>query len=659
MVSLPLGLHGLPLVLHRLVLHGEEERNTPKADVPETTTDGSGTGGRVSPPPSTYSPAPLSTMDLVGLAWPLAFAGFGALMFAVCTYRRNRVRGMAIEALEQAYETMLAIEKGVDAGLDARQNDGPFAEQLGTISSIGRHLAARTRYLSAIIEAQPECVKVVDAKGLLVDMNPAGLRMIAAKSLAEVRGAPVEELVLEEYRERFRELHAKVLQGETGSLRFEIVGLDGEHLWMETSAVPLADRAGETVLLAVTRDITERRRQEEATRAAQAKAESANRSKSEFLANMSHELRTPLTAIIGYSDLLATTHHLAEEDHAALQAIHSSGEHLLSLINDVLDVSKIESGHLEIEKIAFDPRELVQRTVQSLRPSALEAGLTVQLSFVDDLPPMVLSDPMRVRQVLINLLSNAIKFTHEGGVEVRVSKAGEQSSLVIAVTDTGIGIEEAALERVFSPFQQADSSTTRDYGGTGLGLTISREIAERMGGELTVESQAGTGSTFTFQVPIDEAGSLHHRDTRSDAPRRTVFHGRALVVEDNAINRRVLVELLHRRGLEVEYAVNGLEGYERATSAAGTADAFDVVFLDMHMPVQDGYTTARSLKEHGDAPPIIALTASALKGDRERCVEAGCDAHLPKPVDNGLLDSLLETYLEPATGAETLGRNSA
>lgn len=590
-------------------------------------------------------------MSPVGLAWPLAFAAFGALMFVVCTYRRNRVRGMAIAALEQAHATMLAIEKGVDSGLSHELSHGPFAEQLGTISSIGRHLAARTRYLSAIIEAQPECVKVVDADGNLVHMNRAGLQMIAARSMSEVRGALVEDLILEEYREAYRDMHARVLEGEPGSLTFEIVGLDGEHHWMETSAVPFPDRTGKTVQLAVTRDITERRRQEEATRAAQAKAESANRSKSVFLANMSHELRTPLTAIIGFTDLLKGTAKVSGEDEAALQAIHSSGEHLLALINDVLDVSKIEAGQLEIETITFDLRELVQRTVQSLKPGAMQAGLTVKLSFADDLPSAIRSDPMRIRQVLINLLSNAIKFTHEGSIEVQVMTAGIGSSIAIAVTDTGIGIGTAALDRIFSPFQQADASTTRHYGGSGLGLAISREIAELMGGELSATSQLGEGSTFTFSIPL-------HRDEGSAAigaaePRstRNRFQGRALVVEDNAITRRVLTELLRRRGLEVDLAVNGLEGFQRITAVAGSDEAFNVVFMDMHMPVQDGYTTARCLKEHGGAPPIIALTASALKEDRDRCIDAGCDAYLPKPVDNALLDSLLANYLAPEAEA--------
>jgi PAS domain S-box-containing protein len=590
-------------------------------------------------------------MDPVGLAWPLAFAAFGALMFAVCTYRRNRVRGMAIAALEQAHATMLAIEKGVDSGLSYELSHGPFAEQLGTISSIGRHLAARTRYLSAIIEAQPECVKVVDADGNLVHMNRAGLQMIAASSMSQVRGALVEDLILEEYREAYRHMHAQVLQGEPGSLTFEVVGLDGQHHWMETSAVPLPDRTGKTDLLAVTRDITERRRQEEATRAAQAKAESANRSKSVFLANMSHELRTPLTAIIGFADLLKGTAKVSGEDEAALQAIHSSGEHLLALINDVLDVSKIEAGQLEIEMVTFNLRDLIQRAVQSLMPGAMQAGLTVKLSFADDLPSAIRSDPMRIRQVLINLLSNAIKFTHQGGVEVHVGTSDAHSSIAITVADTGIGIGEAALDRIFSPFQQADASTTRNYGGTGLGLTISREIADTMGGHLAAESQPGEGSTFTFVVPVQEDRSGGDAGGEPLASIRSNFNGRALVVEDNAINRRVLTELLRRRGLEVDFAVNGLEGYQRTTAAFGSDEAFDVVFMDMQMPIQDGYTTARSLKEHSSAPPIIALTASALKEDRDRCIDAGCDAYLPKPVDNALLDSLLAKYLAPEAEA--------
>lgn len=593
-------------------------------------------------------PTPFSAMDLAGLAWPLSFAAFGAAMFSVCTYRRNRVRGMAVAALEQAYETMLSIEKGDLSRIHGGPDTGPFAEQLGTIRSIGHHLAARSRHLSAIIEAQPECVRVVDSEGRLVHMNPAGLRMISASSMAKVRGAEIINLIVEEHREAYLEMHADVLQGNHRTMTFEAIGLNGDRLWLETSAVPLADSSGNIVHLAVTRDVTERKRQEAVVREATARAESANRSKSVFLANMSHELRTPLTAIIGYSDLLSDSTGVEESHKPALEAIQGSAEHLLALINDVLDVSKIEAGHLEVETIPFDLRDLVQRTMQSLRQGVMEAGLTLKLTWDEGTPRMVESDPTRIRQVLTNLLSNATKFTTEGGIHVRVSAGPRHPQtakldFAIAVSDTGIGIRKSALERVFSPFQQAEASTSRQFGGTGLGLTISREIAAEMGGDLSVESTVGAGACFTLSLPLKISDAEIEGSPRREE--ESTIEGRVLVVEDNAINRRVLSELLTRRGLEVETAIDGLDGSRRATGHHEPEDAFDLIFMDMQMPVQDGYAATRELRAKGLTIPIIALTASAMAEDRRRCTDAGCNAHLAKPIDNVLLDELLSQYL--------------
>ncbi len=596
-------------------------------------------------------------MILAELAWPLAFGALGASMVAICNYRRSRIRGFAVAALNRAHASMLAIEGGWDAMKPGASDSGPFAEQVSTISSIGQHLAARTRHLSAIIEAQPECVKLVDAEGRLLQMNPAGLRMIAAGSMSEVRGVPIEKLIVEEHREAYREMHKRVIEGHAGSLTFEVVGLDGRHLWLETSAVPLADRKGQTVHLAVTRDVTERLRQEEAVREAQASSETANRSKSLFLANMSHELRTPLTAIIGYSELLTGEAACKEGHHAALEAINSSAGHLLALINDVLDVSKIESGHVELEHLSFNLRELVQQTVQSLRHGAMEAGLTLKVTWGESLPEVIESDPTRIRQVLTNLISNAIKFGNQGSVEIRLSAgpqspSGEPRSLVFSVIDTGIGIAESSLERIFSPFAQAEASINRTFGGTGLGLSISREIARRMGGDLTVESEVGQGSTFTLSLPVlcKEASVQASAEVSAGAPSRAAgpaaFRGRVLVVEDNEINRRLLNELLRRRGLDVTSAPNGAAGLECATDAVEANQTFDLVLLDMHMPVQDGFVTVKKLREQGYSRPVVALTASAMPGDRRRCIDAGCDEHLAKPINNALLDEVLSTYLE-------------
>ena len=596
-----------------------------------------------------------AAVNLQSFTWPVAFAVFGAAMFAMCTYRRNRVRKMAVEALERAKMTMLAIEEGRDFVDD--QDAGPFDQHLHTISSIGRRLAARSRHLSAIIEAEPECVKIVDAEGHLVEMNPAGLSMIAANSLKQIQGLPVSQLVTSEHRAAFMELHRAVISGEERSLTFEIEGLDGKRHWMDTRAVPLADSQGRLVHLAITREVTARKQQEDETRQARERAEAASRAKSDFLANMSHELRTPLTAILGYSDILRAETDADDEQDAALKAIYGSAEHLLALISDVLDVSKIEAGHVVCEAVPTDFAQIIHQVVEGMRPRAEAKGLSLDLIWDDAVPPAINTDPVRVRQILDNLLSNAIKFTSEGGVIVRLraerrATDGAATRISILVKDTGIGIEEGAVERLFFPFQQADSSTTRKFGGTGLGLSISRQLARLMGGDVTAESTPGMGSTFIFTLTASEA-SLPVSDAQPPPAvgRVATFTGRVLVVEDNPVNRKLLCKLLERRGLEVELAKDGLEGFEMADASERSGRPYDLVLLDMHMPVQDGYTTARQLKGEGYGRPVVALTASAMAEDRRRCLDAGCDDYLPKPVDASDLNGILARYLAPSSAA--------
>lgn len=595
---------------------------------------------------------PLGALDLQSIAWPLAFAAFGAGMFAMCTYRRNRVRQLGVEALEAAHRAMTAIERGEDLEPDAIDDAGPYREQLHTISSIGRRLAARTRHLSAIIAAEPECVKVVDPDGVLLEMNPAGLTMVGAASIEDVKGRLVLDLVAEEHREAFRQLHEDVVNGKPRSLTFEIVGLDGGRHWMETRAVPLADSTGRTVHLAITREVTARKQKEDEAREARQRAEAASQAKSDFLANMSHELRTPLTAILGFSDLLGEEKGIDREQASALRTIHGSAEHLLALISDVLDVSKIEAGHVELEEVRCDLREIVEGAVELQRAAAAESGVALSIDWEESVPDHVEADPVRVRQVLDNLLSNAMKFTPSGEVAVHLTSrptdaAEDRMRIEIAVRDTGVGIDPGRIERLFSPFQQADSSTTRRFGGTGLGLSISRQLARLMGGDVLAESELGRGSVFTFVLMARAvAGSPGARPAA--APEGTVKHfaGEVLVVEDNPINQTVLCKLLERRGLEVELATNGLEGLERARERARSGAPYDLILMDMHMPVQDGYTTAGLLKAAEVPSPVVALTASAMAEDRRRCLDAGCDDYLPKPVDPDALNRLLAAYLE-------------
>jgi CheY-like chemotaxis protein/nitrogen-specific signal transduction histidine kinase/HPt (histidine-containing phosphotransfer) domain-containing protein len=388
--------------------------------------------------------------------------------------------------------------------------------------------------------------------------------------------------------------------------------------------------------------------------AAKEVAESANRAKSEFLANMSHEIRTPMNAILGFADVLRRG--LADSPKAQshyLDTIHSSGKHLLELINDILDLSKVEAGHLQLESTETALHKLAFDVVEVLNVKAQEKGISLGYESAGKIPDVILSDPTRLRQILTNLVGNAIKFTEHGGVRVvsRVEKQGTESTLVIDVVDTGIGMKPAVLKKLFNAFVQADSSTTRKYGGTGLGLTISRKFAQAMGGDITVESEFGQGTTFTVQVPLLPAPQARwldaqaaHQELRknlavrgADPSQLRLKAARVLVVDDGEPNRELIRLVLRRAGLTVDEAGNGQEAVEMVAKSS-----YEVILMDMQMPVLDGYAATGQIREAGHSMPIIALTGHAMKGDEERCLAAGCTGYLTKPVD---IDRLLETMV--------------
>ena len=376
-------------------------------------------------------------------------------------------------------------------------------------------------------------------------------------------------------------------------------------------------------------------------------AESANRSKSRFLANMSHEIRTPLNAVLGFTDLLQMGGDDGDDAKRKeyLGLIHTSGEHLLGLINDILDLSKIESGKLEIERVACSPQQILADVVSVLRVRANEKGIALEYAWESGVPQSVEADPQRLRQLLVNLVGNSIKFTDKGHVRVvgRMVHSDDHSLLAFDVIDTGVGIPKEKFEAIFDPFVQADNSVTRKFGGTGLGLAISRRIVEAMGGTLTLRSEVGKGTVFTATAevkPSPEAplGDATQSDVITAASRKTlpaavkVPRGRVLVVEDGDTNRKLIDLILRRAGLDVVTAENGKLGVD-----AALASSFDLIFMDMQMPVMDGYTAARTLREHGQELPIIALTAHAMSGDEQKCRAAGCSGFMTKPIHADLL----------------------
>ena len=390
-------------------------------------------------------------------------------------------------------------------------------------------------------------------------------------------------------------------------------------------------------------------------------AESANRAKSEFLANMSHEIRTPMNAILGFADVLRRGYANTESERQEyLNTIHSSGRHLLHLINDILDLSKVESGRLELEQFACSPHQIISETVKTLEVRAVEKGLSLDYETRGKLPKTIQTDAVRLRQILTNLIGNSLKFTETGGVRVvaRLQKERKKTLLAVDIIDTGIGISAETLERIFDPFTQAGSSITRRFGGTGLGLSISRKLAEALGGKLTVESQPGQGSTFTVMIdpgPLEgvrlldyeQLSALLVRPIEPAAPSVELPPGRILLVDDGEENRRLIELVLRRAGMQVETAENGQVALEKISQTE-----FHLVLMDMQMPVLDGYEATRILRERGYEVPIIALTANAMQGDEEKCREAGCTGFLPKPIDLDLLMKLLTEILGGVTVSE-------
>lgn len=391
-------------------------------------------------------------------------------------------------------------------------------------------------------------------------------------------------------------------------------------------------------------DVTHLEAVQRELKAARDEATAASKAKSDFLANVSHEIRTPLNAVLGFTDVLRRgLVESAEERQGHLETIFRSGNHLLELINDILDLSKIESGRMHVESLPTAVHEVVQDVARVLSVRAEEKGLALDVEFLTAIPQQVRLDPTRLRQIVTNLVGNAIKFTETGSVKIQVGMADHDASLTIRVIDTGIGMNAEQQSKVFDAFVQADSSTTRKFGGTGLGLSISRYFAEAMGGELTVSSTPNIGTTFSLHLPCGSLLSVHWiSPEETNAPIATevaapqIAHlqpADVLIVDDGEANRQLIELVLKRAGCRPTTACNGAE----ALRALAAGD-FSLVFMDMQMPVMDGWTAVAEIRRRNNPVPIVALTGNAMKGDRERCLAVGCNAFLTKPVS---IDALL------------------
>ena len=522
-----------------------------------------------------------------------------------------------------------------------------------------------------VLESVVEGVVVSDMQGQLLVFNSTARELLGRgptevepESWSDIYGffqsdgstpCPSEDLPL-----------TRAMQGEA---------VDGEELVVRTpgrpgdvhilaTARPLKDNRGAQIGgVVVFHDITQAKTVERELRRARTDAETASRAKSEFIATMSHEIRTPLTAVLGFADLLMDADLNESNKLNYIQAIRRNGHHLLGLINDVLDLSKLQAEKMIVETIDCSLHQLLHEVASIMQVRAYEKGLAFEVDYATPIPRHVRSDPMRIRQILLNLLSNAIKFTPGGEVRLTAScfdPGSDTSRVELAVSDSGIGLNAAEIDTLFQPFQQANPSTTRQFGGTGLGLTICRSLAEALGGEIRVESSPGRGSTFTFVFPqpIDAQAEMIEEHCLAPAALQEesfstkaspLLFGRILLAEDGIDNQLLISTILRRQGLDVEIAENGEIAVSKALADDGP---YDLILMDMQMPRLDGYGATAKLRRKGYTRPIVALTAHAMAGERERCLAAGCDDYLTKPIDRPVLLGAVESHLQRIRGRE-------
>jgi PAS domain S-box-containing protein len=440
-----------------------------------------------------------------------------------------------------------------------------------------------------------------------------------------------------------------------------IIRPDGSIRWTTANAAPIFENSEVRGFVGTIEDTTERLQAAEDLRRAKLAAEAASRAKSEFLANMSHEIRTPMTAILGFCDLLLSPDQTDADRRGCVETVRRNGEHLLAVINDILDLSKIESGEAAAERIACNPAQVICEVARTLSLRAQEKNLRLEVEFDGPLPTTLTNDPTKLRQVLINLVGNAVKFTEQGSIRVRARMTGPEDGarrLVVDIIDTGIGMTDEQIGRIFTPFSQGDGSMARRFGGTGLGLSISQKLAALMGGGVAVTSAPGEGSTFTVTIDAGEVRGPWLTEPPALAPVDAAGPGpvgslscRVLLAEDGPDNRRLLSYLLTRAGAEVVVVDNGRRAVTAALDAARAGSPFDIVLMDMQMPEVDGYTASRTLRTSGYQGVIIALTAHAMADDRQKCLDAGCSDYAAKPIDRATLIRKCAQWLRPRAAA--------
>ncbi len=570
----------------------------------------------------------------------------------------------------------------------------------------------------AIVESSPYAIITTDSSGFITNFNRAAEALLGY-SAADVVGLHTPEIFHSPLELRRRAVETAPDADSTTTPGFEAIirgardgrpvtgewsylRADGSHVPVQLSVSAVRSHAGQLLgFMCVATDITDRLRADEEIRKrtddlleannqlehqaielaartaelemARATAEAASSAKTEFLANMSHEIRTPMNAILGFEDLLLDPECDDSQRRSHVTTIQRNGEHLLTLINDILDLSKIEAGRMTVERIPCSPAAVAADTFSLLLHRARAKGVTLTLHAENPIPDPIHSDPVRLRQILLNLVGNALKFTEQGSVTIslRCDRSADGSATIsYAVKDTGIGISTERLKDLFQPFTQADSTVTRRFGGTGLGLVISRRLARMLGGDISANSVEGEGSTFTLTTDAGDLADAAYLDnpfaqtesaatsdvtpaSTPDTPAKpAALTARILLAEDGPDNQRLIAHHLRTAGATVEFAMNGRDAVDFAIAAEKENNPFDLVLMDMQMPIMSGYEASTRLRELRFSRPIIALTAHAMDGDREKCIAAGCQDYTTKPVKRDVLLEICRKWLaQPVSNA--------
>ena len=500
-------------------------------------------------------------------------------------------------------------------------------------------LKAASDNMALLIREAPIGQALIALDGKFLEANPALCRLLGY-SAEELVARRVRDITHPDDLDLGKERYQGLLSGKMSTLQFEkrLVHRDGHFVWIEAIVVLVRDEtSAPAYYIAQLQDITQRKELADALHVAKDKAESASRAKSAFLAAMSHEIRTPLNGVLGLAQIGYRECIGRIKAQTVFDQILQSGRLLQTIINDILDFSKIEAGKLDVEEIPIDPGQILAEVSTTMKAAAEHKGLRFEVT-QENIPNVCLGDPVRISQVLLNLLSNAVKFTPAGHVRLHAHR--QDDSLMWEISDSGIGLSPEEITRLFRPFEQADSSTTRRYGGTGLGLTISKRLVELMGGTLEIASTQGEGSTFTFRMPIRETTLQVNSPIRSRAAGENRLSGlRILLAEDNSVNQMVMLDFLQHEGAEVRIVSNGLQAVEEVRQAEST---FDVVLMDIQMPEMDGLEATRIIRATHPELPIIGQTAHALKEEHDKCIAAGMLASITKPID---VDVLVQTII--------------